>query len=201
MKIAFEFVDKYGRSLASSSNHVWKFWSWGQKLSMNARRFESALWNDVYSESAFWNAVYSKISMDATAFCSNHVWYMLTLASKVKKKSHPEYIHSRMSGYCSALLNVSLVEFVDCMLFFTRVLLIFLSRKLKIRTTQHLDVGIWRFPESLPLCHSKRSDHWGGEVTSQGSATVSPPPPLKLDWTRFHSLQFCGGILLLKKCS
>ena len=23
---------------------------------------------------AFWNAVYSKISMDATAFCSNHVW-------------------------------------------------------------------------------------------------------------------------------
>ena len=28
----------------------------------------------VYSKSAFWNAVYSKISMDATAFCSNHVW-------------------------------------------------------------------------------------------------------------------------------
>ena len=25
-------------------------------------------------ESAFWNHVYSKISMDATAFCSNHVW-------------------------------------------------------------------------------------------------------------------------------
>ena len=24
--------------------------------------------------SAFWNDVYSKISMDATAFCSNHVW-------------------------------------------------------------------------------------------------------------------------------
>ena len=23
---------------------------------------------------AFWNDVYSKISMDATAFCSNHVW-------------------------------------------------------------------------------------------------------------------------------
>ena len=62
---------------AFCSNHVWKhwFWPWTQhfvwkpdfglkKLSINAPRFESAFWNDVYS----------KISMDATAFCSNHVW-------------------------------------------------------------------------------------------------------------------------------
>ena len=59
---------------AFCSNHVWKRWFWPQKLSMNAPRFESAFWNAVYSISAFWNAVYSKISMDATAFCSNHVW-------------------------------------------------------------------------------------------------------------------------------
>ena len=59
---------------AFCSNHAWKRWFWPQKLSMNAPRFESAFWNAVYSKSAFWNAVYSKISMDETAFCSNHVW-------------------------------------------------------------------------------------------------------------------------------
>ena len=45
---------------------------------------------------AFWigvlKRVYSKISMDATAFCSNHVWKTLILASKVKHKRTPFWI-------------------------------------------------------------------------------------------------------------
>ena len=40
-------------------------------------------------ESAFWNDVYSKISMEATAFCSNHVWKRWFWPQKLSMNAPP----------------------------------------------------------------------------------------------------------------
>ena len=90
---------------AFCSNHVWKRWFWPQKLSMNAPRFESSFWNAVYSKSAFWNAVYSKISMDVTAFCSNHVWKRWFWPQKLSINAPYFYKMSRRIKSHAVLLN------------------------------------------------------------------------------------------------
>ena len=64
---------------AFCSNHVWKNYAdFGltEKLSMNAPRLLNRrdIWNAVLFEiRVLKRCDYSKISMDATAFCSNHV--------------------------------------------------------------------------------------------------------------------------------